>query len=296
MGIDSLLWLVILAAPTGAVLGAYRLGLRGRRLYLLCAACACLLAAAAAAPLALRLLGRPAWSGLAPLPLLLVPFAALLWLLTVLVTPASRLDEASLARTAAACLMTMAAFLSASPWLLLLLWAGTCAIYAAGHGEPRFDRARRVAVAYMGASVVLLAAGCLLRAWGGPRGGVWEQTGCGLILAAALIRSGVFPFHAWIPELFDRGRIGPANMFSAPLLGVYVALVLAVPHAHAALLRTAAVLGLITAVYGALLALHQKDARRACGYLFVSQSALVVAGLDIPSREALVGALILWVS
>lgn len=308
MGIEVLPWLAALAAGPGATAGAYGLGVRGRRLYLLAAVCAFFVAAAATAPLAVLLLGRHSWfpgpwrvlqgptaHPLAPLPLVLVPFAALLWLLTVLVTPTGRLDEASLARTAGACLMTMAGFLTASPWLLVLLWAGTCAIYAAGHAEPRFNHARRVAAFFMGLSTLLLAAGCLLQGWG-ARGGPWELVGVGLILAAALIRGGVFPFHAWIPEIFDRGRIGPASLFCAPQMGTYIALVLVVPRAPGTLLRAVAVLGLVTAVYGSLLALIQTDARRACGYMFVSQSALVIAGLDIPSREALVGALLLWAS
>jgi len=49
-------------------------------------------------------------------------------------------------------------------------------------------------------------------------------------------------------------------------------------------------------VYGAALALVQTSARRACGYLFVSQSALVMAGLDCTSSSALAGGLVMWLS
>ena len=44
-----------------------------------------------------------------------------------------------------------------------------------------------------------------------------------------------------------------------------------------------------TAVYGAALALVQSSAWRACEYLFMSQSALVMAGLDCTSASALAG-------
>jgi NADH-quinone oxidoreductase subunit M len=40
----------------------------------------------------------------------------------------------------------------------------------------------------------------------------------------------------------------------------------------------------------------QTSARRACGYLFMSQSALVMAGLDCTSTGALAGALVIWLS
>jgi NADH-quinone oxidoreductase subunit M len=111
-----------------------------------------------------------------------------------------------------------------------------------------------------------------------------------------LIRKGIFPFHAWIPEAFDRGRIGPTVLFSAPQLGTYVAAALVLPHATPNMLRIVALVSLGTALYGAALALFQPDARRALGYLFVSQSALVLAGLDCTSAAALTGALVLWIS
>jgi NADH-quinone oxidoreductase subunit M len=61
-------------------------------------------------------------------------------------------------------------------------------------------------------------------------------------------------------------------------------------------LRLVAILALGTAVYGAALALVQTSARRACGYLFMSQSALVMAGLDCTSVSALAGGLVVWLS
>jgi NADH-quinone oxidoreductase subunit M len=62
------------------------------------------------------------------------------------------------------------------------------------------------------------------------------------------------------------------------------------------MLRLVALLALGTAVYGAALALVQTSARRACGYLFMSQSALVMAGLDATSVSALAGGLLVWLS
>jgi NADH-quinone oxidoreductase subunit M len=72
--------------------------------------------------------------------------------------------------------------------------------------------------------------------------------------------------------------------------------VLIVPRASPDMLRMIAILALGTAVYGAALALVQTSARRACGYLFMSQSALVMAGLDCTSASALAGGLLVWLS
>jgi NADH-quinone oxidoreductase subunit M len=85
-------------------------------------------------------------------------------------------------------------------------------------------------------------------------------------------------------------------LFSAPQLGAYLTVVLIVPRASPELLRVIALLALATAVYGAALALVQASARRACGYLFMSQSALVMAGLDCSSVSALAGGLLVWLS
>jgi NADH-quinone oxidoreductase subunit M len=116
------------------------------------------------------------------------------------------------------------------------------------------------------------------------------------IVIAALIRKGIVPFHAWVPEVFDHGRLGPAILFNAPQVGAYMTVVLIVPRAPPDMLRVIALLALGTAVYGAALALVQSSARRACGYLFMSQSALVMAGLDCTSVTALAGGLLVWLS
>jgi NADH-quinone oxidoreductase subunit M len=143
---------------------------------------------------------------------------------------------------------------------------------------------------------VLLAAGVALLVGPGVHDARLETAALWLIAVAALVRKGIVPFHAWVPEVFDRGRLGPAILFNAPQVGAYMTVVLIVPRASPDLLRVIALLALGTAVYGAALALVQRSARRACGYLFMSQSALVMAGLDCTSVTALTGGLLVWLS
>src|SRR5438552_870731 len=116
------------------------------------------------------------------------------------------------------------------------------------------------------------------------------------LLRIYTLPAALFPFHAWVPEVFDHGRLGPAILFNAPQVGAYMTVVLIVPRASPEMLRIIALLALGTAVYGAALALVQSSARRACGYLFMSQSALVMAGLDCTSVTALAGGLLVWLS
>jgi NADH-quinone oxidoreductase subunit M len=205
------------------------------------------------------------------------------------------LDREGLRRTALATLFTFASFLTESAVALLILSAATVWSFAAGLSDASHRRQRRVITMYLGASTALFAVGVALIV-GPAQGPRFETTGLWIIVVAALIRKGIVPFHAWVPEMFDHGRLGPSILFNAPQVGAYMTAVLIVPRGSPEMLRMIAVLSLVTAVYGAMLALVQVSARRACGYLFVSQSALVMAGLDCTSATALTGGLLVWLS
>jgi NADH-quinone oxidoreductase subunit M len=226
----------------------------------------------------------------------LIPFAAGLWLLTVAVTPRAALDRRGLRRTAIATLITLASFLTESAVVLLVLSATSVWTFKSALADPAHRYQRRVVAVYLGLSTLLFAAGVALLVAPGVQNTTFETAAMWLIVAAALVRKGIVPFHAWVPEVFDHGRLGPAILFNAPQVGAYMTVVLIVPRASPDMLRVIAILALATAVYGAALALVQTSARRACGYLFMSQSALVMAGLDCSSASALAGGLLVWLS
>jgi NADH-quinone oxidoreductase subunit M len=226
----------------------------------------------------------------------LLPFAAGLWLLTVAVTPRAALDRRGLRRTALATLTTLASFLTESAVVLLVLSAASVWTFLSALADPAHRYQRRVVAMYLGTSTALLAIGVALLVSPSAQNTAVETAAMWLIVAAALMRKGIVPFHAWVPEVFDHGRLGPAILFNAPQVGAYITVVLIVPRASPDMLRVIALLALGTAVYGAALALVQTSARRACGYLFMSQSALVMAGLDCTSASALAGGLLVWLS
>jgi NADH-quinone oxidoreductase subunit M len=226
----------------------------------------------------------------------LLPFSAALWLLTVAVTPRAALDRGGLRRTALATLLTLTSFLTESAVVLLLLSVASVWTFLSALGDPAHRYQRRVVAVYLGTSTLLFAVGVALLVSPGVQKTRMEALAMWLIVIAALVRKGIFPFHAWVPEVFDHGRLGPAILFNAPQVGAYMTVVLIVPRASPEMLRTIALLALGTAVYGAALALVQRSARRACGYLFMSQSALVMAGLDCTSVTALAGGLLVWLS
>ena len=216
--------------------------------------------------------------------------------MTVAVTPRAALDRRGLRRTAVATLITTASFLTESAVVLLVLSTASVWTFLSALDDPAHRYQRRVVAAYLGFSTLLFAVGVVLLVVPGGQNAAIETTGMWLIVVAALVRKGIVPFHAWLPEVFDHGRLGPAILFNAPQVGAYMTVVLIVPRASADMLRVIALLALATAVYGAALALVQTSARRACGYLFMSQSALVMAGLDCTSVAALAGGLLVWLS
>ncbi len=226
----------------------------------------------------------------------LLPFAAGLWLLTVAVTPRAVLDRGGLRRTALATLINLASFLSESALVLLLLSAASVWTFLSALSDPAHRNQRRIVAAYLGLSTLIFGIGVVLLIGPSVENTGLEVAGMCLIIVAALVRKGILPFHAWVPEVFEHGRLGPAILFSSPQVGAYMTVVLIVPRATPEMLRVIAILALGTAVYGAALALVQTSARRTCGYLFMSQSALVMAGLDCTSASALAGGLLVWLS
>jgi len=307
---DARFWLAVVAALPAFVIAAsyFRFDVeRLRRLSVAAAAAMVLATVIIAASPQLRLLSiRTAVLGWIPggeaivrintFSAVLLPFAAGLWLLTVAVTPRASLDRGGLRRTAVATLLTVSSFLTESAVVLCLLCAGSFWTFLSALSDPAHRAQRRIVSAYVGLSTLLFVAGTALLIQPGIRNTALETAAMWLIVIAALVRKGIFPFHAWVPEVFDHGSLGPVILFNAPQVGAYMTVVLIVPRASPEMLRVIAVLALGTAVYGAALALVQASARRACGYLFMSQSALVMAGLDCTSVSALAGGLLVWLS
>src|SRR5206468_9529420 len=117
-----------------------------------------------------------------------------------------------------------------------------------------------------------------------------------LLMAAVLIRSGIVPLHCWMTDLFEHASFGRALLFVTPMVGAYAAVRLVLPIAPDWVLRSAALLSLLTAVYAACMALVQHEARRFFCYLFLSHSSLVLVGLEVANTIGLTGALCVWLS
>lgn len=221
----------------------------------------------------------------------LLPFGALLFAVVALALPRVRPVPGQLARLLVAETVTLATFASIDDVVLGVLWLAGIVLL-----EQELRRATagsmRGVRAYLWSSVLLLGAGLAARRFPGSP----PELSSGLLLLSVLIRKGIVPLHSWMPVLFARAPLPAAVLFTMPQVGTYVAARWIAPSAPGSVLAVLGAASLFTAVYAAGIALVQSDGRRAVGWLFMSQSALVLAGLECTSAVGLGGGLCLWIS
>ena len=163
---------------------------------------------------------------------MLLPFAASLWILTVAVTPRASLDRGGLRRTALATLITARIVSHRERDRSRAAVGGVRVdVRVRALADPAHRYQRRIVASYLGGSTLLFGVGVALVIGPGVHNTTLEAAGMWLIVISALVRKGIVPFHAWVPEVFDHGRLGPAILFSAPQLGAYITVVLIVPRA-----------------------------------------------------------------
>lgn len=223
----------------------------------------------------------------------LVPLAGLLYLLTILATPPTKLARVSFSAMLFSQAVLLATFTCQAPWVLI-------GLLCLGLLPPAWElRARgrntRVYVRHMTLFAVCLTLGWALESHSAT-GGLARGVGLTMLVAAVMLRSGIFPLHGWTTDLFSNATFSTALLFMAPMVGTYAAVRLVLPVAPVQALRGLAVLSLVTAVYTAGMALVQRDARRFFCYLFLSHSSLVLVGLEMVTPLGLTGALCLWLS
>ena len=117
-----------------------------------------------------------------------------------------------------------------------------------------------------------------------------------LLASGYAIKSGVAPFHSWLPDAYESADTAVSIMLSGivtKIAGVYSLIVLVRLFPGNAALKTALlVLGLFTIVVGALLALQQRNFKRVAAYSSVSQMGYLLLGLAADTRLGLIAALL----
>jgi len=107
-----------------------------------------------------------------------------------------------------------------------------------------------------------------------------------LIFCGAIGKSAQFPLHVWLPDAMAGPTPVSALIHAATMVvaGVYlVARMFTVFHASPVALNEVAIIGGITMLIAAALALVQQDLKRVLAYSTISQLAYMIAGLGVSS-------------
>jgi NADH-quinone oxidoreductase subunit M len=223
----------------------------------------------------------------------LLPLAALQFLLTILATPKSKVRRLSFPLLLVSESLMLMLFSCQHTWgIVILLALGTLPPIAEIVLRKRNPRAFGI---HMALFVGLLAAGVWLMGddFFGGSGSLAATTP---LMLAILLRAGVIPLHCWAADLFENASFGMALLFVAPMPGAYAAARLLLPTAPTWALQTMAFAALVMAVYAGGMALIQREGRRFFCFLFLSQSAVVLVGLESATSFGLTGALCVWLS
>lgn len=217
----------------------------------------------------------------------LLTIVALLHLLTIITTARVKRNRMSFSGHLVGESIRLATFACLDPWPLILL-------LALGLVPPLLEmrqrsKPTRVFLLHMFIFVALLLSGWLA---------VEQQWSFGyiLLMGAVLVRSGAVPGHLWVADLFNNATFGTALLFATPIAGMYTAVRLVLPGSPEWVLSSIVIVSLITALWTAAVALIQTESRRFFAYFFLSQSSLVLIGLEVHSPVSLIGSLALWLS
>jgi NADH-quinone oxidoreductase subunit M len=123
----------------------------------------------------------------------------------------------------------------------------------------------------------------------------------GAFALAFAIKVPVWPLHTWLPDAHVEAPTAGSVMLAAVLLkmGTYGLLRLAIPMFPLAVARCAplmAALGVIGIIFGALVAMVQRDIKKLVAYSSVSHLGFVVLGLFALSTEAIAGGVVIMLA
>lgn len=121
-----------------------------------------------------------------------------------------------------------------------------------------------------------------------------------LLFFGFAIRMPIFPFHGWLPALAEQGTVASVAIFLVGLkLGVYAAIrfiLPLIPEAAEQWSGFVLTLGLISIIYGVLLALMQINIRRLLAFAVVSHTGMLVIGIFALNEYGMEGTILLAVS
>jgi len=115
-----------------------------------------------------------------------------------------------------------------------------------------------------------------------------------LLLLGFAVKAPLVPFHTWLPAVAMEGPTQMTALLTGLKLGAFGIIRFAMPLAPSAAVQYSWVLGIlgaITLIYSALIALQQTNLRRLLAYASVSHVGLVIVGIASLNMQGLQGAI-----
>jgi NADH-quinone oxidoreductase subunit M len=248
----------------------------------------------------------------------LLPLATLLVLASLLAAPVTRLTLRELRATLWLETLLLLTLTSADLAVLSLGWVAQLlpiqVLLAGRSAEAPRDPATFVTRLYHAASALCVLGACLALAYW-TRSGLLDldalrdaaraipAPGRALLFAlfslAALVRTGVFPLHSWLPLAFERGPLLPLSLLLSTRTGLYLLarfVIPVFPGESRMAMPALTLIALSSALFGALAALAQTDLRRLLAFWVISQSGIMLTGLVFGDADAISGSLLYWFS
>lgn len=200
------------------------------------------------------------------------------------------------------------AFLFYVFWELMLI-ASVLLILVWGHGEQRFKVALKYfIITHLGSLLVLV---CLITlyvnlgtasmsAWMGGGGVLAPNLQMFLIvffLVGFSVKMAIFPLHIWLPDAHTVAPMPVTIILAAAMLSMGTYGILRLPYTIFSLERMQPLAiwmmigGLVSEVYGALMALAERDIKRIIAYSSVSQMGYILFGLGTLTLRGMEGAI-----
>ncbi len=123
----------------------------------------------------------------------------------------------------------------------------------------------------------------------------WQTMVFLLLMLGFAVKAPLVPFHTWLPTAAMEGPTQITALLTGLKLGVYGILRFAMPLAPSAAIEynwIMGILGAITLIYGALIALQQSNLRRLLAYASISHVGLVIIGIASLNLQGIQGAIL----
>ena len=122
----------------------------------------------------------------------------------------------------------------------------------------------------------------------------WQSAVFILLLLGFAVKTPLLPFHTWMPTVTMEGPTQITALLIGLKLGAYGIIRFAMPLAPSAAVEYSwmlGVLGAITMIYGALIAIYQSNFRRLLAYSSISHVGLVVVGVSALNMQGIQAAI-----